>query len=398
MSAPGSRTTYAVSFRKAMAEIDPVEWNALALPAATPFLEWEWLHLLETSGSVGTQTGWYPVHVLVRDGERLAACAPLYVKGHGEGEFVFDHLWGEVARRMGLPYYPKLVGASPFTPATGYRFLIAPDQDERRLCMVIMEALEKLCAANNLSGISFLFVEPRFAAILRDLGMHSWLHQGYIWENPGYRTFDDYLARFGSQARKNVKRERRILREQGIRVELRAGPDIPAHLFSDMHRFYAATNDKFGDYGCRYLTEEFFDALPDMPRNRLAFVAAYQGDDPSPMAMAMLVRKGDRLNGRYWGATRHVDYLHFELCYYTPITWAIEQGIRLYDPGMGGEHKARRGFVSIPTVSLHRYRDPRFEHVFLGNLGEINALEQDYISELNALLPFRRGPGAARRG
>jgi len=395
MSTPESRTAYAVTFRKAMADIDREEWNALALPAATPFLEWEWLHLLESSGSVSMRTGWYPVHVLVRDAERLVACAPLYVKGHGEGEFVFDHLWAEVSRRMGIPYYPKLLGASPFTPATGYRFLIAPDQDERRLCRVIMEALEKLCAANSLSGISFLFADPRFSAIMRDLGMSSWLHQGYIWENPGYRSLDDYLARFGSLARKNIKRERRRLRDQGIQVRLHAAPDIPERLFSGMHRFYAATNDKFGDYGCRFLTEAFFDALPRLPRNRVAFVAAYQGENPDPMAMAMLIRKGDRLNGRYWGATRHVDYLHFELCYYTPMAWAIEQGIRLYDPGMGGEHKARRGFVSIPTVSLHRFRDPRFEHVFRGNLAEINALERDYISELNALLPFKRGPGAA---
>lgn len=395
MSTPESRTTYAVSFRKAMSEIDRDEWNALALPLATPFLEWEWLNLLEASGSVSMLTGWYPVHVLVRDAGRLVACAPLYVKGHGEGEFVFDHLWAEVARRMAVPYYPKLLGASPFTPATGYRFLMAPDQDERRLCMVIMEALERLCGANGLSGISFLFVDPRFAAILRDLGMHSWLHQGYIWENPGYRDFDDYLARFGSQTRKNVKRERRVLRDQGIRVKLHAGPDIPDHLFPAMHRFYAATNDKFGDYGCRYLSDTFFDDLPGLPRDRVAFVAAYEGRSTQPMAMAMLIRKGDRLNGRYWGAARHVDYLHFELCYYTPVTWAIEQGIRFYDPGMGGEHKARRGFVSIPTVSLHRFRDPRFDHVFQGNLAEINALERDYISELNALLPFRRAPGAA---
>ncbi len=392
MSTPESRSSYAVSFRKAMADIDPDEWNALARPAATPFLEWEWLNLLEASGSVSMRTGWFPVHVLVRDGSRLAAAAPLYVKGHGEGEFVFDHLWSEVARRMAVPYYPKLLGASPFTPATGYRFLIAPDQDERRMCLVIMEALERLCAANNLSGISFLFAEPRFATLLRDMGMSSWLHQGYIWENPGYRSFADFLARFGSHGRKNILHERRSLRERGIRVRLYAGPDIPAGLYPAMHRFYASTNDKFGDYGCRYLTPEFFDALPSLPRDRLAFVAAFQDSSPEPLAMAMLVRKGDRLNGRYWGATRHVDFLHFELCYYTPIEWAIAQGIRLYDPGMGGEHKARRGFVSIPTTSLHRHRDPRFDRVFRANLAEINRLEREYIDELNALLPFRRGP------
>ncbi len=392
MSTPEGRSTYAVSFRKAMAEIDRDQWNALAKPAATPFLEWDWLNLLETSGSVSMRTGWFPVHVQVRDGERLVAAAPLYVKGHGEGEFVFDHLWAEVARRMAVPYYPKLLGASPFTPAAGYRFLIAPDMDERRICLVIMEALDRLCAVNGLSGVSFLFADPRFAALMRDMGMSSWLHQGYIWENPGYRSFADYLARFGSQGRKNILRERRSLRESGIRVRLFSNPDIPARLFEAMYRFYAATNDKFGDYGCHYLTPEFFQALPALPRDRLAFVAAFQDVNPDPLAMAMLVRKGDRLNGRYWGATHHVDFLHFELCYYTPIEWAIAQGIRLYDPGMGGEHKARRGFVSIPTTSLHRHRDPRFDRVFRSNLTEINRLERDYIDELNALLPFRRGP------
>lgn len=379
----------AFTWSRSMAEIDPAEWNALP-GAGSPFLRWEWLHLLEASGSVSQDTGWIPVHLAVRREHALVAAAPMYIKTHGEGEFVYDHLWADVAARMAIPYYPKLLGASPFSPVAGYRFLLAPSEDPAPLTAAMLRAMDRLCLANELSGCHVLFAADAFAARLEEAGYHAWEHQGFLWENQGFARFDDFLARLRSGQRKNIRRERRDLADQGVRVEIVDGPDVPERWWGLMHHYYADTNARFGPWACKYLTPDFFEGLPRAVPDNLALAAAFSPGRRDPVALALLLHDRDTVYGRYWGAGEDIAFLHFELCYYAPIDWCIRRGKRYFDPGMGGEHKPRRGFRSRTTRSLHRFHDPRMEMIFRKYIGQINGLTQEHIAAMNAMTAFKQ--------
>jgi predicted N-acyltransferase len=382
---------YSASWIQNIAEIDRDEWDALAKPIPTPFLEWDWLRLMELSGSTTAKTGWLPHHLVMRRGLSLVAAAPMYIKGHSAGEFVFDHVWADVAGRMGIEYYPKIVGMSPFTPMTGYRFLVAPGEDASHLTAMMVAEIDRLCRRHNLSGSSFLFADPQWHHKMLTQGYYGWQHQSYAWFNNGFRNFEDYLALFNSNQRRNIKRERKAIEKQGLNIKIFTGDQIPRGLFPLMYRFYEHTNDKFGPWGCRYLTPPFFEGLYDRFRHRLVFVAAYDGgDDSLPVGMSMLVTKAKRLYGRYWGSSRLLNSLHFNACYYSPIEWAINNGIHRFDPGAGGAHKIRRGFTSVPSFSLHRFSDPRMLQIMRNHIDEINRLEQEQIDSLNQELPFAR--------
>jgi len=374
-----------------LADIDRTAWDALAVPLPTPFLEWDWLRLMETSGSTTAKTGWLPHHLAVWSSGRLVAAAPMYIKAHSAGEFVFDHVWADVASQLGIQYYPKLVGMSPFTPMTGYRFLMDPGEDAPRLTALMVAEIDRMCRRLGLSGSSFLFADPQWQIELRKHGYCGWRHQSYAWRNQGYRSFDDYLAVFNSNQRRNIKRERLTLENQGVTLKVLKGEEIPGHYFPLMYGFYKATNDKFGPWGCRYLTPSFFDGLYRRYRRRLVLIAAFHTyDEAEPLAMALLLKKGDQLYGRYWGTSRPVDSLHFNACYYTPIEWAIAKGVRRFDPGAGGVHKIRRGFTAVPSYSLHHFNDPRLAKIMQTHIDEINRLEQEQIDSLNDELPFAR--------
>lgn len=396
MTAPPA--PYRLSWHHRMSEIDREQWNALALPLETPFLEWEWLNLLEESGSMSEETGWLPCHLAVRRGGRLIGAAPLYVKTHSEGEFVFDYPWAEVAQKLGIPYYPKLVGMTPATPVPGYRFLTAPGTDEARLTVAMLDTIIAFCRHNRLSGVNFLFVDPAWRQRVTGVGFSAWVHSSFAWENDGCATFDDYLARFNTNQRRNIRREERKIAGRGIRIRAHEGEDIPAGLLPVMYRYYLSTNDKFGPWGCRYLTESFFDAVVHKFRDRLVLMAAWEDDrGPAPVGMSMLVRKKDRLYGRYWGSREVVDSLHFNVCYYAPIRWCIEKGVRRFDPGLGGPHKARRGFTAVANISLHHFCDHRLRRIMEHNMPEINRQETARIEAVNRRIPFARtGPAAVR--
>jgi hypothetical protein len=371
--------------------VDPEEWNALLGPKDSPFLRWEWLELLESSGSVAEESGWRPLHLLVRRGPRLVAAAPLYIKYHSEGEFVFDYIWADAARQSGLPYYPKMIGMSPFTPAAGYRFLTAPGEEVASLTRSMLLTLEQWAEKAGLHGVAFNFVDPQWGALLEGLGYRRWDHQSFVWENLGYGSFDDYLARFRSQARKSIRRERRELAAQGVSVRPVLGPEISSDLMRLMHQLYVKTNTKFGIWGCEYLSEDFFERVLEKFRDRLLLMTAWQdGDDAAPLAMALLIHQEDKLWGRYWGCRREIPFLHFETCLYGPVSWAIEQGIRWFYPGLGGEHKMRRGFVSASEPSLHKFFHPALEAMMRTFLPAVNAMERDQIQEMNNQLPFAK--------
>lgn len=383
-----------IRWHERLDEVSAAAWDALAVPLATPFLEWEWLRLLEASGSVRAEQGWLPHHLTLWRGQTLVAAAPLYIKGHSAGEFVFDHAWADVARRLEIPYYPKLVGMSPFSPTIGYRFLIAAGEDEAGITAHMLAAIDQLLERYHLAGCSFHYVDPDWGRLLGPHGFHPWTHQSFAWRNRGYRSFDDYLAIFKSNQRRNIRRERTAVKRQGLRLVPLTGEAIPRDLFPHMYRLYAETNAQFGPWGCKYLTEDFFTGLHRRFRHRLLLVAAYQdGADALPLGMSFLLHKDDRLYGRYWGATVPANALHFNACYYKPIEWAIANGIQRFDPGIGGEHKIRRGFKAVPNTSYHRFADSRLQEVLRLNIGRINQLEQANIDAINAERPLAQPPG-----
>lgn len=383
-------TRYTLSWIQKIADIPQSEWDALAKPLATPFLEWDWLNNLETSGSATARQGWQPVHLSVWRDRRLVAAAPLYLKGHSYGEFVFDHQWADVALRLGVQYYPKLLGMTPFTPAVGYRFLVDPGEDEAQMTGLMAAEIDRFCDRNRISSCNFLFVDPEWRPMLESCGFSSWLHHSYIWTNEGFNHFDDYLQVFNANQRRNIKRERKAVGKAGLRVETLAGKDIPQSLYPYIYRFYSSTCDKFM-WGSKYLTRKFFEQLYPNFSDRVFLVVAYPEDnDRRPAGMSFCIYKGDRLYGRYWGCFEEYDCLHFEACYYSPIEWGIANGIRMFDPGAGGRHKRRRGFPATPNYSLHRFYDERTNKILRTYIGEINDLEQQEIDAINQDLPFKK--------
>ncbi len=380
---------YNLAWINKIADVPQSEWDALALPLSTPFLEYSWLNNLETSGSTNAAAGWLPNHLTVWRERSLIAAAPLYVKGHSYGEFVFDQQWADLAQRIGVQYYPKLLGMSPFTPTEGYRFLIAPGEDEDEITGLMVSAIDSFCTRNRISSCHFLYVDPQWRPMLERHGFTSWLHHSFVWQNLGFQTFDDYLAVFNANQRRNIKRERKAVEKADLRLQTLTGDEIPKSLFPLMYNFYADTCDKFGWWGSKYLTKRFFEQLHAHYRHRVLFVAAYsEQDNRQPVGMSFCLTKGDQLYGRYWGSFQDIECLHFDACYYTPIEWAIAQGIQTFDPGAGGRHKKRRGFPATPNHSLHRFYNPRLTQILRPYIRAVNELEQQEIEAINAELPF----------
>ena len=388
-----TKPQYSVAWISKLADIPQASWDALAMPLKTPFLEWDWLNNLETSGSATGKNGWLPHHLTVWRDKQLIACAPLYVKSHSYGEFVFDNQWADLAQRLGVQYYPKLMGMTPFTPAEGYRFLIADGEDEDELTGIMVSAIDHFCDRHNISGCNFLYVDPVWRDRMEQHGFSAWLHHSYIWQNQSYQNFDNYLGAFNANQRRNIKRERKAVETAGLLVKTLTGDEIPQAMFGQMYAFYENTCDKFGWWGSKYLTKRFFEQLHDNYRDRVLFVAAYdKEDDRQPMGMSFCLYKGDRMYGRYWGSLQEIDCLHFDACYYTPIEWAIDRGIQTFDPGAGGRHKKRRGFPATPNYSLHRFYNNRLAQILKSYIGQINEREQAEIDAVNEDLPFTQLP------
>jgi hypothetical protein len=332
------------------------EWNAL-VGEESPFLEWEWLASLEDAGCVGSETGWAPRPLLLREAGRLVAACPLYVKANSEGEFVFDFGWADAAGRAGIDYYPKLLVGVPFTPVTGARLLTAPGENRARRMRQLAEALAELCRGNGLSSVHVNFCGADEHEALAEAGFLPRIGLQYHWTSPdGCTSFDDWLGALRSKRRNQVRRERRELAEQGVAIERVTGSAIPDLLFGPMFEIYLTTVQG-NPWGRQYLNARFFELLAQRFRHRLCFVVARAGDEI--VAGAVNVQKGDALYGRYWGAFRSLRHLHFNVCYYAGIEHCIEQGLTRFEPGAGGEYKQLRGFDAVPTWSFHWLADPQ---------------------------------------
>ena len=379
----------------ALTEIPPEQWNRLASAAPySPFLEHEFLASVESSGCAGPETGWYPRHFVLRDDTRIIAAAPAYAKTHSMGEFVFDQGLAQAVMGMNKTYYPKLVATLPFTPAPGYRFLTDPDYDEAALTRTLCEGMAVYRDQAGLASHSILFTDPAWeppspGPHRTESPFHPWAHQYFLWENDSYSGFDDYLARFNKNQRRNIRRERQSVRESGLSIRHLTGSDITDALMNRMYDFYRSTNDNFGPWAAFYLNREWFQTIGQTWPRRIILFAAFPPDTDEPIAMSLVVRKGDQMIGRYWGASRYVPNLHFELCYYAPIEFAVSRGIASFDPGMGSAHKARRGFGSREFISYHSFADSEVSELFAAVLHQANRGEREAIRALDESVPWK---------
>lgn len=375
-----------------MADIPEAQWHALVSAEPLPFYSWSWLVGLESSGSVVPRQGWQPCHLGLWQGDQLIAAAPLYLKGHSYGEFVFDQSFAQLAAQLGQRYYPKLLGMSPVSPVVGYRFFTAPGEDAAALTALMLELIDAFCREHQIFSCNFLYVDPAWQPLAEAAGCATWLNQQSLWSNQGYGDFNAYLASFNANQRRNIKRERKAVQAAGLQVTAVVGEDISAALITRMHGFYEQHCARWGPWGSKYLTEAFFDHAAAELRQHLVLFSAHRGDPEQPVAMSLCVHTDTHLWGRYWGSDEEIENLHFEVCYYAPIEWAIQRGIQHFDPGAGGSHKRRRGFLARSHASLHRWYHPRFDAIVRRWLPEANAEQLQEIEAINAELPFTAKP------
>ena len=382
-------TALTARWHRSVAEISPQQWIEMIGKDSLPFYQWEWLNALESSGSTIPDQGWQPLHLALWRDETPVAVAPLFVKGHSYGEFVFDQAFARLAADLGLRYYPKLLGMSPVSPVTGYRFHMLPGEDEVQLTTVLLQTIDRFCENNGILSCNFLYVDPSWRPLAEAAGCAVWLNQQSLWSRGNDQSFDDYLQGFNANQRRNIKRERKAVANAGVMVTPLTGDQLDGELLEIMYQFYEQHCSQWGPWGSKYLEQGFFASLADQYRENIVLFSAHRGDPRDPVAMSLCVRDATRLWGRYWGTHEQIDCLHFEVCYYAPIQWALQQGIKSFDPGAGGSHKRRRGFVAQPHASLHRWYEPQMDALIRAWLPKVNGLMLEEIDAINAELPFK---------
>ena len=375
-----------IEVKDGLRDVDRDVWNDL-VGEGSVFLEWEWLYSLEESGCVSAKSGWLPQHLTLWDGKDLVGACPLYVKSHSLGEFVFDHGWADAAERGGIAYYPKLLVAVPFTPATGVRFLSRPGADRRRIVGLLAEGLKQVCREGGLSSVHVNFCLTDEVEALGDADFERRTGVQYQWHNPGWKTFEDYLGALKSKRRTQVRRERRELAEQGIEIEALSGEAISDALVARMFELYRTTIDKLY-WGRQYLNKKLFDLLAKRWKHRLCFIVARR--DGELVAGTFNVEKGDVLYGRYWGAFEEIRFLHFNVCYYAAIEYCVGRGIRRFEPGAGGEFKHLRGFDATPTDSMHYLADQRLAQAVADYLKRERRAIERHIEDMDSKSALRR--------
>ncbi len=362
--------------------IDRASWNALEL-GGVPFLRHEFLSALEASGVVSPASGWTPCHVTLSLGLELVGAMPLYAKTHSWGEFVFDFSWAEAYRANGLPYYPKLVSATPFTPATGPRFLLRPGSDAG--CLRRALAAAALEGSPEASSLHVQFATPEEALWLEDEGFLGRLDCQFHWHNRGYGCFDDFLGSFTAEKRKKAKRERRRVLEAGVDFEMRGAAELSAREWARVYALHAGTFHRHGHEP--YLNPEFFRRVSACPAVAPRVLLALHGGEI--IATAIFFQGRDTLYGRYWGAAGDYHSLHFEACYHQGIEHCIREGLLRFEPGTQGEHKIARGFSPTLTQSAHFIRDPRFRTAIGRYLGDERAAIRAYALDAAEHVPYR---------
>ncbi len=377
-------------FHPSIADIPRDTWNDLA-GRDYPFLRHEFLELLEATGCTDGESGWQPCHVTLHRGDTLVALMPLYLKSHSWGEYVFDWSWADAWRRAGLAYYPKLVTAVPFTPATGPRLCLAGGEEPETVFPLLLQAIRQLAKSQGASSWHLLFPDQRAAQIMERAGTALRTASQFHWLNRDYPDFEAFLATFNSRKRKSLKRERARVADQGIELRVLEGREITAADWERFYLFYQLTYAKRSGHG-GYLNRDFFLGLASAIPEHCVLVMAYQAGQA--VAGALYFRSSHTLYGRYWGCERELDCLHFEACYYQGIEYCIRHGLERFDPGAQGEHKIQRGFTPIRTWSNHWIADPGFARAIADFTRSERGDIDEYIAQAARYLPFKQDPAS----
>jgi predicted N-acyltransferase len=376
-----------LTLHRAIVEIGCDEWDACA-GAGNPFVSHAFLAAVEDSGSAGARTGWLPQHAALRDADgRLVAVAPMYAKSHSYGEYVFDHGWAHAFERAGGRYYPKLQVAVPFSPVPGRRLLLHPEASLPP--SAVGHALAQACGELDLSSVHVTFCTEAEAVVLAAAG---WLHRigmQFHWENAGYLTFDDFLGDLTSRKRKTIRRERREANAAGLEFVALRGPEIGRRDWSAFYEFYTSTVDR--KWGSAYLTKQFFPLLGERLGERVVLMMARQGG--RPVAGALNLIGEDALYGRNWGCRGDFPFLHFELCYYRAIDFAIAHGLQRVEAGAQGEHKIQRGYRPVATHSAHWIAHAGLRRAIADFLAEERPALRAEMAALDQFSPFRKDAG-----
>ena len=380
-----------VSVLTSLCDISAQDWDAVACPEAMdgraidPFTTHRFLVALDRSGSTGKGTGWQPRPLVARLDGKIIAAAPMYAKGNSQGEYIFDHNWAQAYENAGGRYYPKLQMAVPFTPATGRRFLTAPGHTDSGREALILGALQ-LAGQNQISSLHVTFCTEDEAVAGEGLGLMRRTTQQFHWENREYTDFDAFLGDLSSRKRKTIRKERETANAFGGSIEMLTGDQIEPRHWDAFWRFYQDTGAR--KWGTPYLTRAAFDELHATMRDDMLLILAVRNGKPVAGALNFIGR--DTLYGRYWGCVEDHACLHFELCYYRAIYWAIANGLGRVEAGAQGEHKLARGYLPTPVHSLHWIADPGFARAVAQYLRAEAAAVQEEIDVLTAYGPFRR--------
>ncbi|MBU6319104.1 MAG: GNAT family N-acetyltransferase [Alphaproteobacteria bacterium] len=372
-----------------MTAIPRSAWNALAHPSghpSNPFMDWDFLEAMESAGCASPRTGWVPQHFLVtRSTGELTGALPAYLKSHSRGEFVFDHAWADALERAGGHYYPKLLCASPFTPVTGPRLLVGTGPDADRVRETLLGAAVTLAKEAGASSAHFNFLTEPDWRWLGDKGLLLRTDQQFHWINRNYRSFDDFLSALTSRKRKMIRRERSIAQE-GLQIERATGAALTPRHWDAFFGFYLDTGSR--KWGSPYLNRAFFEKIHERMADQVLLVIAYL--DGRPIAAALNFIGSDTLYGRYWGRSLNRPFLHFELCYYQALDFAIERGLSRVEAGAQGEHKLARGYEPHLTRSAHWIAYPPLREAVARYLDRERAAVEQGVEYLSELTPFRR--------
>jgi predicted N-acyltransferase len=378
-----SEPRYTAAILTRISDINAKEWDALIPSGHHPFLSHRFLLAMEESGSATIETGWAPRHIWVEDvdGNPVGA-APLYVKSHSQGEYVFDHSWANALMRAGLDYYPKLQSSIPFTPATGPRLLAKTPEAKQAVAGAMMQA----CAEWGMSGVHLTFLQDEDRAILKDLGFAAREDRQFHFINRDYDNFDGFLASLSSRKRKNIRKERKAAQD-GVKIERLIGDDIKTEHWDVFYKCYLDTGTR--KWGRPYLTRDFFDIMQETMREDICLVMA--SIDGNYVAGALNYIGSETLYGRNWGALIHKPFLHFELCYYQAIEAGLDLGLRRIEAGAQGEHKLARGYEPIVTHSAHWLSHPGLMQGVEAYLSRERAAIEHEVDILSQHTPFRKG-------
>jgi uncharacterized protein len=386
---------FTLRIANAITDIPAESWNACANPASqdasspsyNPFISHEFLAALELSGSVRSRAGWQPMHLIAEEpGGRLVGATPCYAKSHSQGEYVFDHGWADAYERAGGSYYPKLQVTVPFTPATGHRLLVRPGPQADAVRHALADGLAEVCRRSKASSVHVTFLtEPEW----RMLGARGYLqrtHRQFHFENSGYDTFETFLAALSSRKRKTIRRERADALANGITVHRLTGTDLTESVWDAFFEFYIDTGSR--KWGQPYLTRSFYSIAGEKMRDRILLVMARR--DRRWIAGAINFIGSDTLYGRHWGAIEQHPFLHFEVCYYQAIDYAIAHKLARVEAGAGGQHKITRGYMPMTTYSAHYIADPGLRRAIADFLTHERAHVAAEIDEFEEAAPFRK--------